>query len=90
MWEGQHGAKKVPGADTSVLGVCRPWHPGPRRDYATWAKQQRQYRGGGGGGGGLIKKQTKANQRQCTPQYGISASLFSVPNPVEPQDTRRV
>ena len=28
-----------------------------------------------GGGGGLIKKQTKANQRQCTPQYGISASL---------------
>ena len=39
------------------------------------------------GGGGLTKKQTNANQRQCTPQSGISASSFSMPNPVKPQDT---
>ena len=32
------------------------------------------------GGCDLIKKQTNANQRQCTPQSGISASLFSMPN----------
>ena len=38
------------------------------------------------GGCDLIKKQTNANQRQCTPQSGISASLFSMPNLVEPQD----
>ena len=27
-----------------------------------------------------IKQQTNANQRQCTPQQGRSASLFSMPN----------
>ena len=52
-------------------------------------------RGAGGGGGqlggcDLIKKQTNANQRQCTPQSDISASLFSMPNLVEPQDTHCV
>ena len=45
---------------------------------------------GGGGGGDLFKKQTNANQRQCTPQSGISASLFSTPNLVKPQDTHTV
>ena len=45
---------------------------------------------GGGGGGDLIKKQTNANQRQCTPQSGISASLFSMPKLVKPQDTHCV
>ena len=44
----------------------------------------------GGGGGGPNKKQTNANQRQCTPQSGMSASLFSMPNLVEPQDTHCV
>ena len=42
------------------------------------------------GGDGLIKKQTNANQRQCTPQSGISASVFSMPNLVKPQDTHCV
>ena len=37
----------------------------------------------GGGGGGVIKKQTNANRRQCTPQQGISTSLFSMPNLVK-------
>ena len=41
----------------------------------------------GGGGGDLIKKQTNANQWSCIPQSGISASLFSMPNLVKPQDT---
>ena len=40
----------------------------------------------------LIEKQTEcagknANQRQCTPQSGISASLFSMPDLVKPLDT---
>ena len=46
-------------------------------------------RGGGGGGGDLNKKQTNANQRQCTPS-GIYASLFSVPNLGQPQGTHIV
>ena len=42
------------------------------------------------GGCYLIKKQTNANQRYCTPQSGINASLFSMPNLVKPQDTHCV
>ena len=42
------------------------------------------------GGGDLIKKQPNANQRQCTPQSGISASLFAMPNPVDPPGTHCV
>ena len=30
-----------------------------------------------------MKKQTNANQRQCTPKEGIRASVFSMPNPVK-------
>ena len=43
--------------------------------------------GGGGGGETYFFLQTNANQRQCTPQKGRSASLFSMPNRVKPQDT---
>ena len=39
----------------------------------------------GGGGGDLFTKQTNANQRQCTPPQGLSASLFAMPNPVDPK-----
>ena len=39
-----------------------------------------------GGGRDPIKKQTNANQRECTPQKGISASSFSMPDLVGPQD----
>ena len=34
-----------------------------------------------------IKNQTNTNQRQCTPQESIRASVFSTPNPVKPQHT---
>ena len=37
-----------------------------------------------------MKKQTNANQKQCTPQSSINASLFSMPNLVKPQDTHCV
>ena len=102
---GRAGTQNLYPTRFSQMGHCVYFHEGPFGPGVGGGWHKASAGGGGGapssygirplyyfpgGGGDLIKKQTNANQRQCTPQSGISASLFSMPNPVKPQDTHCV